>query len=161
MDTAGNLYAADLYGGNGYGAIFELKPISNGTWKVQVLYKFVNNGTDGHYPGATLTMDAAGNLYGTTQEGGLKNVGVVFELTPYAGGGGWKEKILSSLPYKQKLWSDTDYPLTLDSACNLYGVTNIGGADDGGYVFQLSPQGKEPWTLSTGSPLGVNTGAGA
>src|SRR5258706_1872693 len=149
MDTAGNLYAADLYGGNGYGAIFELKPISNGTWKVQVLYKFVNNGTDGHYPGATLTMDAAGNLYGTTQEGGLKNVGVVFELTPYAGGGGWKEKILYSLPYKQKLWNFSNYPLTLDSAGNLYGVTDIGGANDVGFVFKLTPRSKGPRNLTT------------
>jgi len=149
MDTAGNLYAADLYGGNGYGAIFELKPISNGTWKVQVLYKFVNNGTDGHYPGATLTMDAAGNLYGTTQEGGLKNVGVVFELTPYAGGGGWKEKILYSLPYKQKLWNFSNYPITLDSAGNLYGVTDIGGANDVGFVFKLTPTSKGPWNLTT------------
>src|SRR5260370_18107364 len=49
MDAAGNLYAPDLYGGNGYGAIFELKPISNGTWKVQVLYKLLSNGTDGQY----------------------------------------------------------------------------------------------------------------
>jgi uncharacterized repeat protein (TIGR03803 family) len=158
MDAAGNLYAADLYGGNGYGSIFELKPISNGTWKVQILYKFVNNGTDGHYPGATLTMDAAGNLYGTTQEGGLKNVGVVFELTPYAGGGGWSEKILSSLPYKQKHWADTDYPLTLDSAGNLYGVTNIGGANDGGFVFKLSPTSKGPWTLTTLYSFGIYTG---
>ena len=160
MDAAGNLYAPDLYGGNGYGAIFELKPISNGTWKVQFLYKFVNNGTDGHYPGATLTMDAAGNLYGTTQEGGLKNVGVVFKLTPYAGGGGWNETILSSLPYKQKLWSTTNYPLTMDSAGNLYGVTNIGGAYDGGYVFKLSPTSKGPWTLTTLYSFGVYTGPG-
>jgi uncharacterized repeat protein (TIGR03803 family) len=149
MDAAGNLYAADLYGGNGYGTIFELKQISTGAWKVQVLYKFVNNGTDGHYPGATLTMDAAGNLYGTTQEGGLKNVGVVFELTPYAGGGGWSEKVLYSLPYKQKHWSDLNFPVTLDSAGNLYGVTNTGGAYDGGYVFKLSPTSKGPWTLTT------------
>src|ERR1700730_16286618 len=94
MDAAGNLYAPSLSGGSaGYGAIFELKQISNGTWRSQILHSFANNGTDGIYPGATLTMDAAGNLYGTTQEGGLKNVGVVFELTPYAGGGGWNEKI--------------------------------------------------------------------
>jgi uncharacterized repeat protein (TIGR03803 family) len=149
MDTAGNLYGADLNGGNGYGAIFELKQISTGAWKVKILYKFVNNGTDGHYPGATLTMDAAGNLYGTTQEGGLKNVGVVFELTPYAGGRGWSEKVLYSLPYKQKHWSDLNFPVTLDSAGNLYGVTNTGGAYDGGYVFKLSPTSKGPWTLTT------------
>jgi uncharacterized repeat protein (TIGR03803 family) len=159
VDTAGNLYAPSQFGGaNGWGAIFELKQISNGIWRSQILHSFANNGTDGIYPGATLTMDAAGNLYGTTQEGGLKNVGVVFELTPYAGGGGWSEKILSSLPYKQKLWSNADYPLTLDSAGNLYGVTNIGGALDGGYVFKLSPTSKGPWTLTTLYSFGVYTG---
>jgi uncharacterized repeat protein (TIGR03803 family) len=103
-------------------------------------------------------MDAAGNLYGTTQAGGLKNVGVVFELTPYAGGAGWSEKILCSLPYKQKLWGNTDYPLTLDSAGNLYGVTNYGGALDGGYAFKLSPTSKGPWTLTTIYSFGVYTG---
>jgi uncharacterized repeat protein (TIGR03803 family) len=161
MDAAGNLYAPSLFGGgNGWGAIFELKQISNGTWRSEILHSFANNGTDGIYPGATLTMDAAGNLYGTTQAGGLKNVGVVFELTPYAGGGGWSEKILCSLPYKQKLWGNTDYPLTLDSAGNLYGVTNYGGALDGGYVFELSATSKGPWTLTTLYSFGVYTGPG-
>jgi uncharacterized repeat protein (TIGR03803 family) len=148
MDAAGNLYGTCLFGGTSYyGTVYELKKISNGTWRKEVLHNFVNNGIDGNYPGATLTMDAAGNLYGTTQEGGLKNVGVVFKLTPYAGGGGWSEQILYSLPYKQKLWNDLNFPLALDSAGNLYGVSDQG--DDGPYVFKLSPTSKGPWNLIT------------
>jgi uncharacterized repeat protein (TIGR03803 family) len=73
-------------GSNGWGAVFELSPLSNGTWREKTLYNFRNSDTDGHYPGANLILDSAGNLYGTTQEGGLKNVGAVFELTPSSSG---------------------------------------------------------------------------
>ena len=159
-DAAGNLYGASTFGGAyGWGAIFELKPIANGTWREQTLYSFSNSAVDGHSPGANLLLDAAGNLYGTTQEGGLKNVGVVFKLTP-SSSGGWKETILYSLPYKQKHWADSDYPLTMDAAGNLYGVTNIGGALDGGYVFKLSPTSSGPWTFTTLYSFGVYTGPG-
>lgn len=161
MDASGNLYGTCLFGGSSYyGTVFELKRISNGTWREQVLHNFGANDIDGRYPGATLTFDSAGNLYGTTQEGGLKNVGVVFELTPYSGGAGWSEKILYSLPYKDKHWADTNYPLTMDAAGNLYGVTNIGGANDAGYVFELSSTSTGRWNLTTLYSFGVYTGPG-
>ena len=157
MDGSGNLYGTCLFGGTSYfGTVYELKKISNGTWRKEVLHNFTGNGTDGAYPGATLTMDAAGNLYGTTQQGGLKNVGVVFKLTPYAGSGGWSDSILTSLPYKQKLWNDLNFPLALDSAGNLYGVSDQG--DDGPYVFKLSPTSKGPWTLTTLYTFGEDPG---
>ena len=60
-----------------------------------MLHSFDRNGTDGAYPYAGLIFDAAGNLYGTTDEGGTYSVGTVFELTP-AAGGGWTEKVLHS-----------------------------------------------------------------
>jgi uncharacterized repeat protein (TIGR03803 family) len=148
MDTSGNLYGTCLFGGTSYyGTVYELERISNGTWRKKVLHNFVNNGIDGNYPGATLTFDKAGNLYGTTQEGGLKNVCVVFKLTPYAGGTGWNETILYSFPYQEKHWNDLNFPLALDSAGNLYGVSDQG--DDGPYVFKLSPTSKGAWTLTT------------
>ena len=160
MDAAGNLYGTCLFGGStGYfGSVYELKPLSNGTWKEQVLHSFVNDGRDGTLPDATLIFDKAGNLYGTTEEGGLKNVGVVFELTPYAGGTSWKEKILYSLPYKQKHWNALDFPLVLDSAGNLYGVSDQG--NNGPYVFKLSPTSQGPWTLTTLYTFSVNSGTG-
>ena len=157
MDSAGNLYGTCIYGGTSYyGTVYELKRISNGTWRKQVLHNFVNDGKDGNYPGAALIFDKAGNLYGTTQEGGLKNVGVVFELTPYAGGSGWNEKILYSFPYKQKLWNALNFPLVLDSAGSLYGVSDQG--DNGAYVFKLSPTSKGRWTLTTLYTFGASSG---
>ena len=52
----------------------------------EVLHSFNNNGTDGVYPQAGLVMDAAGNLYCTSEVGGTHGGGTVFELTPTAGG---------------------------------------------------------------------------
>ena len=45
-----------------------------------VLYSF-NGGTDGAQPHAGLVRDAAGNLYGTTLQGGAFSVGTVFKLS--------------------------------------------------------------------------------
>ena len=95
FDAAGNLYGTTCDGGTfGGGTVFELTPAGGGTWTEQVLYSF-GNGMDGIYPQAGLIFDAAGNLYGTTYEGGVFGYGTVFELTP-AGGGTWTEKVLHS-----------------------------------------------------------------
>ena len=79
-DKAGNLYSTTAGGGaNNYGTIFELTP-SKGIWTEAVLHSFT--GSDGSYPSAGLIIDNAGKLYGTTEEGGTTDYGVVFELTP-------------------------------------------------------------------------------
>ena len=85
-----------------------------------MLHSF-GNGTDGVYPFAGLIFDAAGNLYGTTYEGGTYGYGTVFELTPTRGGG-WTETVLHSFGNG----TDGDVPyagLIFDAAGNLYGTT--------------------------------------
>jgi uncharacterized repeat protein (TIGR03803 family) len=84
-DMAGNLYGTTSYGGtHGWGVVFKLSPTGSET----VLHSFTN-GADGAYPAAGLIQDAAGNLYGTTTQGGATSTceppygcGVVFKLTP-------------------------------------------------------------------------------
>jgi len=79
LDAAGNLYGALLYGGthnsecDNYpcGAVFQLKPGGNGKWTYKVVHSFNNNGKDGFWPSAGLTIDASGNLYGATSAGGI------------------------------------------------------------------------------------------
>ena len=87
LDAAGkNLYGTTDYGGSSsqLGTVFELSN-SGSTWKETVLHSLADilSGSDGYYPYGGLVFDAAGNLYGTTQYGGLKfDDGSVFQLQP-------------------------------------------------------------------------------
>jgi uncharacterized repeat protein (TIGR03803 family) len=98
---------------------------------------------------AGLIFDAAGNLYGTTSEGGAYSCGTVFELTPTAGGG-WTERCCIASGANN--CTDGAYPyagLIFDAAGNLYGTT-VGAALAGRYgcgtVFELTPTAGGGWT---------------
>lgn len=85
IDMMGNLYGTTYSGGSfGYGTVFELLPQSGGTWAETVLHNFQINGRDGSNPQAGLVFDTAGNLYGTTVDGGRVKFGygTVFEIMP-------------------------------------------------------------------------------
>ncbi|MGO9303039.1 MAG: choice-of-anchor tandem repeat GloVer-containing protein [Candidatus Korobacteraceae bacterium] len=83
MDSAGNLYGATSLGGADYGGvIYELSPSGSG-WTFSLLNSLYGGGG----PLSALTMDAAGNLYGTTQSDGEYGLGNIFELSP--GQSGW------------------------------------------------------------------------
>lgn len=143
MDSAGNLYGTTSAGGAyGLGTVFEVTPDNRET----VLYSF-GKGTDGATPVAGLTLDASGNLYGTTSAGGLYTYGTVFQLTQ--SGSSWTENIL----YNFQMGSDGGVPyagLTFDGSGNLYGAATDGGdggSNGGGTIFKLSP-GKGSWTFT-------------
>jgi uncharacterized repeat protein (TIGR03803 family) len=127
LDGAGNLYGIAMGGAYDAGTVFELTPSSTG-WNEKVLYSFCSqsNCTDGRYPGGLgsgLILDGAGNLYGTTRQGGAYGYGTVFELTPSSTG--WNEKVLYSF-CSQSNCTDSGVPnggLILDGAGNLYGRT--------------------------------------
>ena len=154
FDSAGNLYGTAAVGGNtklcftnGCGVVFELSPSSAG-WKQKVLHTF-SGGRDGAYPQAGLVFDAAGNLYGTTANGGnnltscgdvFPGCGVVFELSRTSTGG-WKETVLHTFSGGK----DGAIPVTgliFDKSGNLYGTTSAGGGatncQECGVVFRLS-----------------------
>jgi len=84
MDRRGNLYGTTFYGGlNDQGTVFELTPpsINGGNWTESVLWSFGKiGGPDGYWPTAGVTIDARGNLYGTTPYGGAYGQGIVFEI---------------------------------------------------------------------------------
>src|SRR5581483_6266170 len=98
MDSSGNLYGTTAFGGasdscNGYGCgtVYELVN-GNGSYTENVLYRFTGSNSDGANPYAGLTMDASGNLYGTTQGGGASGWGTVFELVN--SNGSYTERVL-------------------------------------------------------------------
>ena len=147
-DTAGNLYGTTDFGGKSNdGVVFKLSPPALGqtAWTEKVLHAF--SGTDGVHPYAGLVADSAGNLYGTTHDGGAAGIGLVFELSPPAAGKtAWRETVLHSFN-----GADGDNPgagLIADSAGNLYGTTDFGGKSGDGVVFELSPPaaGQTAWT---------------
>jgi uncharacterized repeat protein (TIGR03803 family) len=92
LDAAGNLYGTTPFGGlrtshcsGGCGTVFELVN-SSGTFTEKVLDRFGSFPGDGETPRAALIADAAGNLYGTTEEGGASGLGAVFVVNPSATG---------------------------------------------------------------------------
>ncbi len=110
-------------------------------------YKILHNfgsGDDGAGLWSSMVFDVAGNLYGTTSGGGTHYDGTVFELSPQPDGE-WKEVVLYN--FCSQGGSDcTDGAaafggVTLDPSGNLYGTTQVGGANDLGTVYELTAQG--------------------
>jgi hypothetical protein len=139
-DQQGNIYGTTTMGGEGLGAVYQLKPAGNG-WTETIIYSFMGI-PDGYYPYSGLVVDSNGNLFGTTYYGGVYGYGTVYKLT-YVPQAGWKETTL----YSFTGGSEGGYPyagLTLDSSGNLYGATREG--PQGSAVFELSPSGNT-WTF--------------
>jgi uncharacterized repeat protein (TIGR03803 family) len=132
FDQAGNLYGtAEYFGPNGNGTAYELTP-SNGIWAFNLLYGFSGNAL----PLASVVLDAAGNVYGTTYGGGTYASGNVFKLTP--ADGSWTYTSL----YDFTGGADGGNPysnLIFDAQGNLYGTTSLGGASGQGVVFEITP----------------------
>jgi uncharacterized repeat protein (TIGR03803 family) len=141
--TTGYLYGTAYYGGVVWnvGVVYQLRQVS-GVWISSVIYTFLGN-TLGTYPASTLITDTAGNLYGTTYEGGDYNLGSVFKLTL-----GKNKKFTQKVIYSFKGYANKDgaYPyysgVTMDSAGNLYGSTYQGGSSGNnlnyGTVYKLA-----------------------
>jgi len=147
LDGRGNLFGTTEYGGvqcgsSSCGTVYELSPEADGKWKEHVLHRF--HGRDGQFPGGALIMDASGDLYGTTVNGG-SYLGVVFKLTP-EGNGRWRETVIYSFQSGTS-GSDPGGGVVQDSAGNLYGTTIYGGSPncDCGVVYKLSPKKNGKW----------------
>lgn len=210
-DGAGNYFGTTAGGDSNGGTIYELSSKHN-KWTYKLLYTFctVKKCPDGEAPHGQLVRDTKGNLYGTTQFGGAKHEGVVFELSPK--GGSWTYTEIhdfcsltqctdggnptfvtlsyqgqaSGVPYDgtsplfgattgdgskapatvfsltlaKKKWTYTvlytfcsqanctdgakpySAPI-VDGSGNLFGTTTNGGANAGGTVYELMPQGKK------------------
>jgi uncharacterized repeat protein (TIGR03803 family) len=147
FDAAGNFYGTTNLGGpgglDGNGTVFEATR-SGQTWTESVIYNFAG-GTDAGNPVAGVSIDAAGNLYGTSSFGGAYANGAVYKLS--RSGSSWTETVI----YSFQGASDGAAPVggvIPDQAGNLYGTTFFGGDNGGGTVYELSPSSGS-WTLTT------------
>ncbi len=148
-DAAGNFFGTTVGGGtNNDGTVFEfIKTKSGYAHKPTILVSFTS--ADGANPYGDLIADAAGDLFGTTNQGGTNNKGTVFELAKNDSGYASTPTTLVSFT-----GTDGDYPygsLITDAAGNLFGTTYGGGTANEGTVFEIAKTktgyAKSPTTL--------------
>ena len=156
LDSDGNLYGTAPFGGaNSEGLVFELSPGSGGTWTETILYNF-GNAPDLQDPFGGVTADAAGNLYGTTEQGGANIVyGGVFQLVRSASVP-WPENIVYSFTGH----NDGESPfnnVAIDASGNLFTSAAFGGSSSDGTVIELSPT-SSGWTEQTLWDFNMNNG---
>ncbi len=149
----GTMPAQDVSAANGNAVVITC------AWVESVLYSF---GTNGSGDGATpyfggLLQAADGNFYGTTTFGGANGTGAVIKVTP-AG----QESVLYSFGVSGG--GDGAYPLAAliqASDGNLYGTTVLGGLNDSGALFQITPTGVESVLHSFGTGSDGSNPAGS
>ena len=146
MDSSGSIYGTTQSGGkHGFGTVFQLSPRSDGTYSLSTLHSF--SGRDGAYPAYGVAIDEAGNLYGTTVNGGLYNAnchpgcGVVYEVTSL--NGTWQYTVLYQ--FNGVDGQNPFSPISLDPTGELYGTFEVGGGGSCffgtcGGVFKLVPE---------------------
>jgi uncharacterized repeat protein (TIGR03803 family) len=183
LDSAGNVYGTTTNGGSGCGVVYKLSPAANGTYTSSILHSFnaVPANDDGCQPYSTLAFDQAGNLYGTTNQGGgggvggtfcFNGCGAVFKLAANSDGT-WTESVIHSFPGTEGS-TDGQNPrggVVFDSKGNLWSTTQTGGNLEAclqfqdftgcGTVFELTPNEDGTWTESnlfafTGMSTGFN-----
>jgi uncharacterized repeat protein (TIGR03803 family) len=157
--------------GHGCGVVFRLAAPqkAGGKWDYTAIHTFTGF-PDGAYPESPVSIDAEGNVFGTTNIGGseciqnnnLTTCGSVYELTPLTtAGGAWTSQIIH---YFGITYNDGTNPvsgLAANAKGVLYGATQAGGSANDGVVFSLAPPAKPgaAWTETvlhsfTGSPDG-------
>jgi uncharacterized repeat protein (TIGR03803 family) len=128
FDTNGNLYGTTAGGGvNGLGVVWEL---AKGSSTITPLASF--NGANGVSPGAGVTFDSHGNLYGTAQDGGANGQGTVWELAKGS------STITALASFNGANGALPRGGVTFDAHGNLYGTAPDRGANNDGTVWELA-----------------------
>jgi uncharacterized repeat protein (TIGR03803 family) len=136
QDAAGNFYGTAITGGaTGNGTVFKITKAG----KFTLLYTF-KGAPDGGLPQGNLVIDKAGNIYGTTAQGGNAQscpyfgCGVVFKIDTHG-----KETVLHELLSAEGCGPSGG--LISDAASNLYGTNWSCGADNNGSIFKVDKKG--------------------
>ncbi len=162
IDSAGRLYSTNKFAGQGpcvmasyptgCGTVFRVDPpaVAGAPWTFNTIHFFLGSPADGRTAKSNVTVDANGNVFGVSQNGGTFDVGMIYELAaPSTQGGAYTENIL----YTFTGHGDGGMPragVLLLSNGNIISTTQNGGAHGSGTVFMLTPPvgGTGAWTES-------------
>jgi len=132
----GNLYGVTRGGGTkNMGVVFRMSR----SGAVKVLHSFTGFPSDGNIPIGTLVQGNDGTLYGTTYSGGTKNWGTVFKISPTGTGYQMIHTFDRTLDINDGIQPLAGLALGTDG--NLYGTTSIGGKQNAGTLFKITPAG--------------------
>lgn len=158
LDRGGSLYGTTYDGGNlscpfgGCGTVFQIAP--GGVEKVLYFFQGTySGGSDGMHPQGRVVLDSAGNIYGTTIQGGdpnagcsIEGCGTVFKISPQG-----TETVLHRFAGNADGGSLSG-GLVWDHAGNLYGTSCSYGVLGGGTLFRISTDGSQYTILHNFSP---------
>jgi len=147
VDASGNLYGTSVLGGDfGGGTVWQLAPVG-GAWVHTVLYSFTG-GADGGEPYKGVTLDKAGNLYGTAVTGGSGSCeggcGVTYKLTK--SGETWTQTVIHAFSGGLD-GSGPGARVAVDKRGHVYGMTPTGGANGLGTIYVLRPKANGGWAF--------------
>lgn len=148
LDSEGNLYGTAVTGGSGSceggcGVVYKLSN-SGGTWTQTVIHGFT--GADGSGPGARVTVDDQGNLFGMTPTGGANGLGTIYQLHQRANGS-WAFRVIHDFTGGTDGSSGSAGRMVLRNG-NLYGAATTGGLGNG-TIFELRSKGSAGWDFKT------------
>ncbi len=157
FDSAGNMYGTTTFGGPnfglfgegyGYGMLWEItkagKYLDLHDFGGTVLSAGGTNSPDGAEPGAGVAFDSLGNMFGTAKFGGAYMGGIVWEVTKsgayqdlYDFGGTLVNADGTSSPDGEDPYAGVSF----DSVGDIYGTASVGGASNGGLVWEITKSG--------------------
>jgi uncharacterized repeat protein (TIGR03803 family) len=145
VDRDGNLYGTAVTGGSGSceggcGVAYKLTN-SAGTWTQTVIHAFTG-GDDGSGPGARLTVDGSGNVYGMAPTGGAYGSGTIYKI--HQGHGAWNLKVIHAFTGGADGSTGSAGRMILRNG-RLYGAATVGGTYGSGVIFELAPRAIGEW----------------
>ena len=150
LDREGNLYGTAVTGGSGSceggcGVVYKLTN-SSGTWTQTVIHAFTG-GADGSGPGARVTVDRDGNIYGMAPTGGTYGLGTIYRIHQEPNGA-WRFKVIHAFTGGADGATGSAGRMILRRG-HLYGAATAGGTYGSGVVFELRPTGGGEWNFRT------------
>src|SRR3984893_2669699 len=150
LDREGNLYGTAVTGGSGSceggcGVVYKLTN-SGGTWTQTVIHAF-SGGHDGSGPGARVTVDPSGNVYGMTPTGGAYGLGTIYKIHKEHNAA-WNLKVIHAFTGGADGATGSAGRMILRHG-RIYGAATAGGTYGSGVLFEVAPRGRGEWNFRT------------